>query len=109
VIAYDDFAQVDIRVGRVVSVELLPNAKHTTHKLVIDFGPEIGRKVSGARVNTYTVDELVGRLVCGVVNMPPRQIGKTQSEVLTLGIPDKNGDCVLLEPDRDVPIGGKIY
>ena len=90
-ISYDDFVQVDIRVGRVVSAQLLANAKYTTHKLVIDFGTEIGQKRFGAGVNTYTIEELIGRLVCGVVNMPPRQIGKTLSEVLTLGAPDKNG------------------
>jgi tRNA-binding protein len=104
-----DFEKIDIRVGRIVSVELLPNAKYTTHKLVIDFSPEIGRKVSGARANAYEIAELTGRLVFGVVNLPPRQIGKLNSEVLTLGAPDKNGDCVLAQPDKDVPLGVKLY
>lgn len=105
----NDFEKLDIRIGRIVEAELLPTPKRTTHKLVIDFGPEIGRRVSGARVIRYQLNELIGRPVLGVVNLPPRQIGSLKSESLTLGLPDENGECVLISPDFDVPLGGKVY
>lgn len=107
---FDDFQKLDIRVGRIVDVELLPNAKYTTHKLKIDFGDEIGKKVSGARVILYTKEQLIGKLVLGVVNFPPKQIGKLVSETLTLGVPDKNGECILISPDSaDAVVGAKLY
>lgn len=108
-IEYQDFERVEVRVGRIVEAELLQNAKYTTHKLVIDFGPEIGRKASGARVNRYDLTELAGKLVVAVVNMPARRIGTLDSQVLTLGVPDADGECALLAPDKDVPLGGKMY
>lgn len=104
-----DFEKLDIRVGKILSIEQLPNAKYTTHKLVIDFGEEIGKKVSCARVIRYTKEQLIGKLVLGVVNFPPRQIGKAMSEVLTLGVPDKDRECILISPDEDAPLGGKLF
>ena len=106
----DDFGKLDIRVGRIVEVEPLPNPRYTTHKLTVEFGEEIGRKVSGARLVRYEPDTLVGKLVLGVVNLPPRQIGGLMSEFLTLGVPDADGECVLIAPDhKDAVIGGKLY
>jgi tRNA-binding protein len=108
-VTYEDFEKLDIRVGRIIEAELLPNPKHTTHKLVIDFGPEIGCKVSGAKVSRYEMADLIGKLVCGVVNLPERQIGMLRSQVLTLGLPDLDNECVLVGPDGEVPLGGKLY
>ena len=109
-IAFDDFLKVDIRVGTVVSAEPFPEARKPAYKLQIDFGPEIGIRKSSAQLTThYQVDELEGRLVLGVVNFPPRQIGPFMSEVLTLGVPDENGAVVLVVPDENVPIGGKLF
>lgn len=107
---YDDFEKVDIRVGKILEVQDFPEAKKPAFKLLIDFGSKIGTKKSSAQLpSNYSKDELVGKLVLGVVNFPPRQIGPVRSEVLTLGIPDSNGDCVLITPDKDVPIGGKLF
>jgi tRNA-binding protein len=109
-ISYDDFMKVDIRVGRIVEVEPFPEARKPAWKLKIDFGPEIGTKKSSAQITKYYArEELVGRLVMAVVNFPPRQIGKFMSEVLTLGAPSAEGEVVLLQPERDVPIGGRMY
>ena len=78
--------------------------------MMIDFGPEIGLKKSSAQITRhYQPEELVGRLVMAVVNFPPRQIGPIRSEVLTLGVPDEAGEVVLLSPDKDVPIGGRLF
>ena len=107
---FEDFQKLDIRVGKIVEVEELSNAKYTTHKLTIDFGDEVGKKVSGARVVRYTKDQLIGKLVLGIVNLPPRQIGKLSSETLTLGVPDASKECILISPDsNDAVIGGKLY
>ncbi len=109
-ITHDDFSRVDIRVGRVLSVEPFPEGKYSTHILKIDFGPEIGEKKSLAKLKPlYEGPELVGRQVIAVVNFPPKQIGKHLSEVLTLGMPDADGNAVLLRPERDVPLGGKLF
>ena len=105
---FEEFQVFDVRVGRILSVEHLSNAKYTTHKLLIDFG-EFGKKVSCARVINYSDQELIGKQVIAVLNFPPRQIGKNMSEVLTLGVPDDNGECVLLSPDKEVPLGGKLF
>jgi tRNA-binding protein len=105
----DDFEKIDIRVGKILKVEHLENAKYTTHKLTVDFGEEIGLKISCARVINYQDSELVGKLILGAVNLPPRQIGKNMSEVLTLGVPDKNHECILIEPDREAPLGGRLF
>lgn len=109
-ISYDDFNKVDVRVGRIVAVDDFPQARKPSYKLRIDFGPDIGVKRSSAQVTKhYTKDELVGRLVIAVVNFPPKQIGPFMSEVLTLGVPDADGHVVLLAPDRDVPLGSRMF
>lgn len=108
-ISFSDFEKLDIRVGKIIAAENLPNAQHTTHKLTIDFGPEIGTKVSGARLVRYTHEELLGKRVLAVVNLPQKQIGSLKSEVLTLGVPDGKGECRLIVPDKEVPLGGKLY
>ncbi len=109
-ISYDDFLKVDIRVGRVIRAEPYPEARRPAIKMQIDFGPEIGEKKSSAQLTAhYTPETLVGRQVMAVVNFPPRQIGRFMSEVLVLGLADGNGDIVLLSPDRDVPVGGRMH
>ena len=108
-IVYDDFAAVDMRVGRVVAVEDFPEARKPAWKLTIDFGPEIGSKRSSAQVTNYAREELEGRLVVAVVNFPPRQIGPVRSEVLVLGASDSEGRVILLAPDVDVPLGSRIH
>lgn len=112
----EDFGKLDIRVGKIVNVEVLPDAKYSTHKLIIDLGEELGQKKSCARLVNYTEEELLGRQVLCVVNFPPRQVGKSMSEVLTLGVPDADGECALILPitgnklsKQDVPLGGKLY
>lgn len=108
---YDDFAKLDIRVGKIVSVEDFPEAKKPAYKLTIDFGPEIGfKKCSAQIVKYYTKEDLVNKLILAVVNFPPRQIGPFMSEVLSLGVPDANGDCILITPDKSTAVsGGKLY
>src|ERR1700753_1578437 len=109
-IAFADFERVDIRVGRVLKGDAFPEARKPAYKLQIDFGPEIGVRKSSAQLTTYyRTDELEGRLVLAVVNFPPRQIGAFMSEVLTLGVPGSDGAVVLITPERDVPIGGKLF
>ncbi|KKU45963.1 MAG: Export-related chaperone CsaA [Microgenomates group bacterium GW2011_GWC2_46_7] len=108
---YDDFVKLDIRVGKIVAVEDFPEARKPLYKLKIDFGVEIGTKVSSAQlVAHYSKEQLMGKLVMGVVNFPPRQIGPFQSEVLTLGVPDEAHQCILVVPDKsDAIIGGKLF
>lgn len=109
-ITFADFEKVDVRVGRVVGVEPFPEARKPAYKLRIDFGPDVGIKRSSAQLTRrYKADELMDRLVIAVVNFPPRQIGPFLSEVLTLGVPDSDGAVVLLRPDADVPVGGRMY
>lgn len=108
---YEDFIKLDIRVGKIISVEDFPEARKPAYKLTIDFGSEIGIKKSSAQVvKYYTKDELVGMLILGVVNFPPKQIGPFISESLTLGVPDENHDCILISPDKkNATSGGKLY
>ena len=108
-ITFDDFLKVDMRVGRVLSVEDFPEARKPAWKLTIDFGPELGTKRSSAQITNYPREELEGRLVVAVVNFPPRQIGPFMSEVLTLGASDEDGNVILLEPRSDVPLGSRIH
>ena len=109
-IGFDDFLKIDIRVGIVVAAEPFPEARKPAIKLRIDFGPEIGEKKSSAQITRhYSPDALVGKRVLAVVNFPPRQIGKFKSEVLTLGVPDEAGEVVLIAPDLDAPVGGRLF
>ena len=109
-ISWDDFARVDIRLGRLLKAESLPEARKPAYRLKIDFGPQIGVKKSSAQITRhYAVDQLVGRNVAAVVNFPPRQIGPFMSEVLTLGFPDAEGEVVLVGVDRDAEIGGWLF
>lgn len=109
-ITFDDFLKVDIRVGTVVRAEPYPEARKPAIKLWIDFGADIGEKKTSAQITAhYTPETLIGRQVMAVVNFPPRQIGKFMSEVLLLGIPDKDGEVVLVKPDQDVPLGGRLH
>ena len=107
---YDDFQKLDIRVGRIVEVEDFPEARKPAYKLKIDFGSEIGIKKSCAQLpQNYSKEELKDKLVLGVVNFPARQIGPAVSEVLTLGVPDYQHECILITPDKEVPLGGQLY
>ncbi|ODN71486.1 tRNA-binding protein [Methylobrevis pamukkalensis] len=109
-ITFDDFLKVDIRVGVVVEAEVNEGARKPSLKLKIDFGPQIGVKRTSAQITKhYTPDSLIGRRVLGVVNFPVKQIGKSISEVLTLGVPDADGEVVLITPDQDVPLGGRLF
>jgi tRNA-binding protein len=109
-IAFSDFEKVDIRVGTIIEAAPFPEARKPAYKLMIDFGETIGVKKSSAQITThYSVENLVGRQVLAVVNFLPRQIGPVKSEVLTLGMPDENGEVVLIAPNLTVPNGGKLF
>ncbi len=107
-ITFDDFLRVDMRVGRIVEVEDFPEARNPAWKLRVDFGPELGIKRSSAQITNYPREELVGRLVVGVVNFPPRQIGPVRSEVLVLGAVADDHPVLLLEPDTGSQPGDRI-
>jgi len=109
-IGFDDFLRVDIRVGTIVEATPFPEARKPAIKLVIDFGGTLGRKKSSAQITRhYRPEDLPGRQVLAVVNFPPRQIGKFMSEVLTLGVPDADGEVVLIGPSLEVPAGGRLF
>ena len=107
----DDFQKLDIRVGKILEAQDFPEAKKPAYKLKIDYGSEIGVKNSSVQiVALYTKEELVGKLVLGVVNFPPRKIGPFESEVLTLGVPDPDGKVILITPDKENSVvGGKLF
>jgi tRNA-binding protein len=109
VIEFDDFLKVDVRVGRIVRVEDFPEARKPAWKLTLDFGPDIGERKSSAQITNYTREQLEDSLVVAVVNFPPRQIGPVRSEVLVLGVPDEDGNVILLRPTDDVPVGGRMF
>lgn len=107
---YDNFQSLDIRVGRIIEVKDFPEARKPAYKLKIDFGEEIGIKQSSAQLpGNYSKDELQDKLILAVTNFPPRQIGPMISEVLTLGVPGENGECILITPDKTAPLGGRVY
>ncbi|MCH1469480.1 MAG: tRNA-binding protein [Planktomarina sp.] len=109
-VTYADFAQLDMRIGHVTRAEPFPEARVPAIKLWVDFGGDLGVKKSSAQLSDhYTPEALVGTQVLAVVNFPPRQIGKVMSEVLVLGVPDEAGKVVLMRPDQDVPIGGRLF
>ena len=109
-ISWEDFEKVDVRVGTVVEAELFPEARKPSMKLMVDFGPEVGtRKTSAQLTVRYEPEGLVGRQVLAVINFPPKRIAGFESEVLVLGVPDGNGDVVLLSPDHRVPPGGRMF
>jgi len=109
-IGIDDFMAVDVRVGTVIRADPYPEARKPAIKLWIDFGDDLGVKKTSAQVTVhYTPETLLGRQVMAVVNFPPRQIGKFMSEVLILGVPDKDGAIVLVTPDKPVPQGGRMH
>ena len=108
-IEYADFQRVEMRVGRVARAEPFPEARRPAIKLWIDFGAIGERKTSAQLTRHYTPESLMGRLVIAVTNFPPKQVGKFMSEVLVLGVPDADGEVVLLEPEQDVPLGGRVY
>ena len=109
-ISYTDFEQVDIRVGRILTAEFNAKAHKPAYVLTIDFGAEVGIRTSSAQLTVhYTAEQLAGRQVIAVVNFEPRRIAGVKSEVLVLGVPDENGDVVLLEPTRPVPEGVRMF
>ncbi len=109
-ISFDDFLKVDIRVGEVIRAEPYPEARKPAIKMWIDFGAEIGERKTSAQITKhYDPATLVGKQVMAVVNFPPRQIGKFMSEVLVLGLPDEDGEIVLIGPDGEVPVGGRMH
>jgi tRNA-binding protein len=109
-ITFDDFLRVDVRVGRIVEVHPFPTARKPTYQLAVDFGPELGRKRSSAQLTQrYQPEQLLGRQVLAVVNFPARQIATFFSEVLVLGLPDADGNVVLITPEAEVPLGGRLY
>jgi tRNA-binding protein len=109
-ISWDDFAKVELRVGRVIKVEPFPEARKPAYKLLVDFGPEIGQRKSSAQVtDLYAMDELEGKQVVAVINFPPKQIGSFMSECLVTGFPDEHGHVALCVPDKLVPLGAKLF
>ena len=109
-IGFDDFLKVDNRVGTVIRAEPYPEARNPSYKLYVDFGPEIGERKTSAQLTVhYTLDELVGKQVAAVINFPAKQIGKFMSEILVLGFPDDDGGVVLVEPNRKVSNGGRLF
>lgn len=108
-ITWDDFTKVDLRVGRIISAEEFPQARKPAYILHVDFGPEVGIRKSSAQITAvYTREELVGKLVVGVVNFPPKQIGPIRSECLVTGFHNERGEVVLCMPEREVPLGAKL-
>ena len=109
-ISFDDFMKVDIRTGRVIKAEDFPEARKPAIKMWVDFGGDIGVRKTSAQVTVhYTPESLIGRQVMAVVNFPPRQIGPFMSEILVLGVPDADGAIVLITPDLETPIGGRMH
>lgn len=109
-ITFQDFQKIDIRIGKIISVNDFPEARKPAYKLEIDFGKEIGIKKSiGQFMKNYPKEKLINKLVACVINFPPLQMGPAKSEVLTLGFPDSDGEAIIISPSKDVPLGGKLF
>ncbi|MEM6811745.1 MAG: tRNA-binding protein [Pseudomonadota bacterium] len=109
-ISYDDFLNVDVRVGKILEAREFPEARKPAYQLIIDFGDKIGIKKTSAQITqNYQLEDLKNKLVAAVVNFPPKQIGPFMSEVLVLGFMDENDQVVLISPDKDVPLGGRLH
>jgi tRNA-binding protein len=108
-LAYDDFLQVDMRVGEIVAVEDFPRARNPSYKIKVNFGSEIGEKWSSAQAAHYSREELIGLKVVAVVNFAPKNIAGFMSECLILGVPGEDGQVSLLTPTRQAPLGGRVY
>ncbi len=109
-ISFDDFLKVDIRVGTIVRVEPFPEARSPSYKLFVDFGPDIGERKTAAQITEhYTLEDLVGKQVAAVTNFPKKRIGNFMSEILVLGFPDDAGAVVLVEPNRKIANGGRLF
>ena len=109
-ISWEDFEKVEVRVGNVVKAEPFPEARKPSIKLTVDFGPQVGTRRTSAQLTAhYEPEDLVGRQLVAVVNFPPKRIAGFKSEVLVLGVPDEDGDVVLLSPDQGVPPGGRMF
>jgi len=106
---FDQFKELDLRVGIIVEAEQLPNPSYVTHRVVIDFGKQIGLKVSIANLRKYLLEDLKGKLVVAIVNLPLKKIDQLSSEVLLLGAPDEEGQCVLIQPDKTVNVGSEVF
>jgi tRNA-binding protein len=108
-ISWDEFTQVELRVGKILQAEAFPDARKPAYKLLLDFGDDIGLKKSSAQLTVhYTVEELIGKQVVAVVNFPKKQIGPIQSECLVTGFYDENGAVILCKPDKELPLGSKL-
>jgi tRNA-binding protein len=109
-ISWEDFEKVEVKVGKVIEADPFPEARKPSIKLTVDFGPEVGTRRTSAQLTAhYDPEALVGRQVVAVVNFPPKRIAGFKSEVLLLGVPDESGEVVLLSPDSDVPLGGRMF
>ncbi|MCB1124591.1 MAG: tRNA-binding protein [Verrucomicrobiae bacterium] len=109
-ISFQDFLNVELRVGRILSAEIFPEARKPAYLLQVDFGPDIGIRKSSAQITgNYATTDLVGKQVVAVVNFPPKQIGPIMSECLVTGFADESGKVVLCVPDREVPLGARLY
>jgi tRNA-binding protein len=109
-ISWEDFEKVEVRAGKVIEADPFPEARKPSIKLTVDFGPEVGTRRTSAQLTAhYDPEALVGRQVVAVVNFPPKRIAGFKSEVLVLGVPDESGEVVLLSPDSDVPLGGRMF
>jgi len=108
-VTLDDFERIDVRVGRITAAQSFAAARKPAYQLTIDFGPLGLRQSSAQLTQLYCLEDLPGRLVLAVLNFPPRRIADFSSEVLVLGVPDAEGNVVLLEPERDIPLGGRVF
>jgi tRNA-binding protein len=107
---FDDFMKLDIRVGKIIEVENFPEARNPSYRIKLDLGEELGIKKSCAQLTqNYNANDLIGKQILCVANFPPRQIGPAISEVLILGVPDDKNECILIAPEKMVPLGGRLY